>query len=181
MQKMTRLTDEKLVAAYASGDNTAFDTLLRRHQNRVFTYILNIVKNKDVADDIFQETFVKAIMTIRQGRYTDAGKFSAWITRIAHNLIIDYFRQEKSENTVSVDNDETDVLNRRDLSEENIEDVLVTGQINTDVRRIMESLPESQREVLDDAFLSEYEFQGDCRGYRRKHQHCPWAYALCCA
>lgn len=93
MQKMTRLADEKLVAAYANGDNAAFDTLLRRHQNRVFTYILNIVKNKDVADDVFQETFVKAIMTIRQGRYTDAGKFSAWITRIAHNLIIDYFRQ----------------------------------------------------------------------------------------
>ena len=127
--------------------NEAFDILLRRYEDRIFTYIINIVKNKDVADDVFQETFVKAIMTIRQGRYTDAGKFSAWITRIAHNLIIDYFRQEKSENTVSVDNDETDVLNRRDLSEENIEDVLVTGQINTDVRRIMESLPESQREV----------------------------------
>ena len=105
MQKMTKLTDEKLVTAYASGDNKAFDALLKRHQARVFTYIFNIVKNKDVADDIFQETFVKAIMTIKQGRYTDAGKFSAWITRIAHNLIIDYFRQEKSENTVSVDNE----------------------------------------------------------------------------
>ena len=77
MQKMTRLTDEKLVSAYANGDNKAFDTLLKSHQTRVFTYILNIVKNKDVADDIFQETFVKAIMTIKQGRYYDAGKFSA--------------------------------------------------------------------------------------------------------
>lgn len=159
MQKMTRLADEKLVAAYANGDNAAFDTLLRRHQNRVFTYILNIVKNKDVADDVFQETFVKAIMTIRQGRYTDAGKFSAWITRIAHNLIIDYFRQEKSENTVSVDNEDTDVLNRRDLSEENIEDVMVTGQINTDVRRIMDSLPDSQREVLDMRFYRNMSFK----------------------
>ncbi len=133
--------------------------MLRRHESRVFTYILNIVKNKDVADDIFQETFVKAIMTIKQGRYTDAGKFSAWITRIAHNLIIDYFRQEKSENTVSVDNDDTDVLNRRDLSEENIEDVLVTGQINTDVRRIMESLPDSQREVLEMRFYRNMSFK----------------------
>jgi len=159
MQKMTRLADEKLVAAYANGDNAAFDTLLRRHQNRVFTYILNIVKNKDVADDVFQETFVKAIMTIRQGRYTDAGKLSAWITRIAHNLIIDYFRQEKSENTVSVDNEDTDVLNRRDLSEENIEDVMVTGQINTDVRRIMDSLPDSQREVLDMRFYRNMSFK----------------------
>ena len=103
MQKINRLTDEMLVTAYAKGDNRAFDNLLRRHQSRVFTYILNIVKNRDIADDIFQETFVKAITTIKQGRYTDAGKFSAWITRIAHNLIIDHFRQEKSENTVSVD------------------------------------------------------------------------------
>lgn len=87
---MNRQTDEMLVNAYAKGDNTAFDILLRRHQGHIFNYILNIVKNKDVADDIFQETFVKAIMTIKQGRYTDAGKFSAWVTRIAHNLIIDF-------------------------------------------------------------------------------------------
>jgi RNA polymerase sigma-70 factor (ECF subfamily) len=159
MQKTVRLTDEHLVAAYANGDNNAFDTLLRRHQTRVFTYIFNIVKNKDIADDIFQETFVKAIMTIKQGRYYDAGKFSAWINRIAHNLIIDYFRQEKSENTVSVDNDDTDVLNRRDLSEENIEDVIITGQINTDVRRIMKSLPESQREVLEMRFYRNMSFK----------------------
>ena len=152
MQKLNRLTDEMLVTAYAKGDNRAFDNLLRRHQSRVFTYILNIVKNRDIADDIFQETFVKAITTIKQGRYTDAGKFSAWITRIAHNLIIDHFRQEKSENTVSVDQEETDMLNRRDLSDENIEDIMITGQINTDVCRIMDSLPELQREVLDMRF-----------------------------
>lgn len=152
MRNLTRLTDEKLVTAFFNGDNTAFDTLLRRHQQRVFTYILNIVKNKDIADDIFQETFVKAITTIKQGRYTESGKFSAWLMRIAHNIIIDYFRQEKSENTMSADQEETDVLNRRDLSEENIEDLLVTSQIHTDVRRIMESLPEAQREVLDMRF-----------------------------
>ncbi len=159
MQNISRNTDEMLVKAYADGDNQAFDTLLRRHQNRVFNYILNIIKNKDVADDIFQETFVKAIMTIKQGRYTDTGKFSAWLTRIAHNLIIDYFRQEKSENTVSVDQEETDVLNRRDLSEENVEDMLVTGQINTDVRRIMESLPDAQREVLEMRFYRDMSFK----------------------
>ncbi len=159
MQNISRKTDEVLVKAYADGDNQAFDTLLRRHQNRVFNYILNIIKNKDVADDIFQETFVKAIMTIKQGRYTDTGKFSAWLTRIAHNLIIDYFRQEKSENTVSVDQEETDVLNRRDLSEENVEDMLVTGQINTDVRRIMESLPDAQREVLEMRFYRDMSFK----------------------
>lgn len=159
MQNLNRMTDEKLVTAYINGNNEAFDTLLRRHQARLFTYILNTVKSKDTADDIFQETFVKAIMTLKQGRYTDAGKFSAWITRIAHNLIIDYFRQEKSENTVSADNSEADVLNRRDLSEENIEDLIVTDQIHTDVRRIMESLPESQREVLEMRFYRNMSFK----------------------
>ena len=159
MQKINRLTDEMLVTAYAKGDNRAFDNLLRRHQSRVFTYILNIVKNRDIADDIFHETFVKAITTIKQRRYTDAGKFSAWITRIAHNLIIDHFRQEKSENTVSVDQEETDMLNRRDLSDENIEDIMITGQINTDVCRIMDSLPELQREVLDMRFYRNMSFK----------------------
>ncbi len=159
MQNLNRQTDEKLVTAYADGNNEAFDVILRRYQDRIFTYIVNIVKNKDIADDIFQETFVKAITTIRQGRYTDSGKFSAWLMRIAHNLIIDYFRQEKSENTVSADQEEVNVLNRRDLSEENVEDLLVTSQIHTDVRRIMESLPESQREVLEMRFYRNMSFK----------------------
>lgn len=148
MQNNTKLPDDKLVAAYMKGDNEAFDQLLRRHQARVFAYIYSIVKKRDVADDLFQETFVKAIMTLKQGRYNESGKFSAWITRIAHNLIIDYYRQEKSENLVSTDHDEVDVLNRKDLSDVNIEDVLVSRQIHTDVRRIIDALPANQREVL---------------------------------
>ena len=159
MQKFTKLTDEMLVAAYAEGNNEAFDALLKRHEIRIFNYIYNIVKNKVVADDIFQETFVKAITTIKQGRYTDSGKFSAWITRIAHNLIIDYFRQAKSENTVSADQEDADVLNRRELAEENIEDMLVTSQIHTDVKRIIGSLPEAQREVLDMRFYRNMSFK----------------------
>lgn len=94
MQKMTNLTDEQLVRAYVDSNNEAFDTLLRRHQSKLFSYILRIVKNRDIADDIFQETFVKIIMTLKQGRYAESGKFGAWLTRIAHNLIIDHFRQE---------------------------------------------------------------------------------------
>lgn len=148
MQALLKLTDDQLVADYAKGNNEAFDVLLKRHQSRVYSYILHIVKNKDLAEDIFQETFVKAIMTIKQGRYTETGKFSAWISRIAHNLIIDYYRQEKSENTVSTDADDTDLLNRRDLCENNIEDYMVADQIHRDVRRIIKALPESQREVL---------------------------------
>ena len=148
MQQTTKLTDDQLVAAYAKGDNQAFDTLLKRHQSRVFSYIFSVVKNRDVADDIFQETFVKAITTIKQGRYSESGKFSAWISRIAHNLIIDYYRQEKSENTLSADDDTVDVLNRRELCDTNIEEVMVSEQIHTDVRKIIDALPDNQREVL---------------------------------
>lgn len=148
MQDKNKLTDDKLVAAYISGDNEAFDILLRRHQSRVFAYIYSIVKNRDLANDLFQETFVKAITTLRQGRYNESGKFSAWISRIAHNLIIDYYRQEKSENLLSADQEEVNVLNRKDLSDDNIEDVIVSKQIHEDVRRIIEALPESQKEVL---------------------------------
>lgn len=148
MQLLRKLTDDQLVAQYAKGSNEAFDALLSRHQSRVLSYILHIVKNRDLAEDIFQETFVKAIMTIKQGRYTENGKFSAWITRIAHNLIIDYYRQEKSENTISTDEDDMNLLNRKDLSEDNIEDAMVVEQIHRDVKRIVQALPESQREVL---------------------------------
>lgn len=148
MQVLTKFTDDQLVTSYAKGNNEAFDILLKRYQARVYSYIYHIVKNKDLAEDIFQETFVKAIITIKQGRYTENGKFSAWISRIAHNLIIDYYRQEKSENTVSTDEDDTDLLNRRDLCEENVEYHMVTDQIHKDVRRIIMALPESQREVL---------------------------------
>ncbi len=148
MQELNKLTDDLLVEAYASGNNEAFDTLLRRHQDRVFNYILRVVKDRDVADDIFQETFIKAIMTIKQGKYSANGKFSAWITRIAHNLIIDNFRQEKNENQVSTDVGAVDLLNNRELCEDNIEDLLVNTQIQEDVKKIVMALPESQREVL---------------------------------
>ena len=148
MAKLTALTDDKLVSLYADGNNEAFDTLLNRHQNRVFTYILRIVKDSEVANDIFQDTFVKAITTIKQNRYSEAGKFGAWITRIAHNLIIDYYRQERSENLQSCDLPDLDILNRKDLSEETIEDKLVTHQIHNDITRLVKALPELQREVL---------------------------------
>ena len=159
MQKKIQLTDEQLVAAYAAGDNEAFDALLGRHSDRVYTYIQRIVKDGALADDIFQETFVKAITTIKQGRYAESGRFSAWITRIAHNLIIDNFRQEKSDNTFSADTDDTDIYNRRDLADGNIEDSLIQEQIHTDVRRIMDSLPDPQREVIDMRFFRDMSFK----------------------
>ena len=148
MEMLIKQTDEQLVAAYANGNNEAFDALLNRHQTQVFSYIMRIVRNRDLANDIFQDTFVKAITTIRQGRYTDAGKFGAWVNRIAHNLVIDFYRQEKSENTTSTDEGEMDILNRADLSEGTVEDVIVNEQIRKDVRRIIRELPKTQRDVL---------------------------------
>ncbi|MBQ5697651.1 MAG: sigma-70 family RNA polymerase sigma factor [Muribaculaceae bacterium] len=142
------ITDDKLVASYAKGNNEAFDILLKRHQDKVFNYIFKIVKNEDIANDIFQDTFVKAIMTIKQGRYTENGKFPAWISRIAHNLIIDYYRQEKSENMQSCDVEDVDILNKKELSEETIEDVIITDQIHSDVKHLVKILPDLQREVL---------------------------------
>lgn len=148
MANNTTLTDEQLVKDYAQGTNEAFDTLLKRHQDRIFNYILRIVKNEDIANDIFQETFVKAIQTIRQGRYTENGKFPAWISRIAHNLIIDYYRQEKSENLQSTDLTDVNILNRKELCEQTIEDVMISDQIKADVKMLIKELPELQRQVL---------------------------------
>lgn len=159
MQKSVRLTDEALVASYAEGSNEAFDILLNRYRSKVFSYIFHIVKNQDVADDIFQETFVKIIMTIKQGRYVETGKFSAWVTRIARNLVIDYFRQEKSENLVSIDNDDVDLLNRRDLSDSTIEDNMVQTQICNDIRRLIHSLPDTQRNVIEMRFYQNMSFK----------------------
>ncbi len=141
-------SDEQLISLYVDGKNEAFDTLLERHKDRIYTYIYHSVKNDELADDIFQDTFVKAIMTIKQGRYTENGHFPAWITRIAHNLVIDYFRQTKAENLQSTDDEDSNVLNRKELSERNIEDDLVTFQIHNDVRRLIRALPGNQREVL---------------------------------
>lgn len=159
MQEMLKLTDEQLVKAYSNGDNKAFDVLLSRHQGKLFSYIMQIVKNKDLANDIFQETFVKAIMTIKQGRYVESGRFIAWLTRIAHNLIIDYYRQGKTENTVSNDDEDIDMLNRRDLCDRNIEDFMISDDIATDIRRIIMALPASQREVLIMRFYRNMSFK----------------------
>lgn len=159
MAKKLSMTDEQLVKAYAQGSNEAFDTLLKRHQNRVYNYILRVVKNEDLANDIFQETFVKAILTIKQGRYTDSGKFPAWITRIAHNLIIDYYRQEKSENLQSSDLEDVDILNRKELAEATIEDIIINDQIMNDVKYLIEELPELQREVLKMRYYQNLSFK----------------------
>ena len=141
-------SDEQLISLYVDGKNEAFDALLERHKDRVFTYIYHAVRNEELANDIFQDTFVKAIMTIKQGRYIENGHFPAWITRIAHNLIIDYYRQVKAENLQSTDDEDVNILNRKELADGTIEDSMVTTQIHNDIRRLVGALPANQREVL---------------------------------
>lgn len=153
------MADEQLVRLYAGGNDTAFDVLLARHQGKLFSYICFIVHNRDVAEDIFQETFVKAIITIRQGRYVETGKFLAWLTRIAHNLIIDFFRQERNENLISNDETDADLFNNVRLAETNIEMQMVTEQTLDDVRMLMERLPANQREVVYMRYYQELSFK----------------------
>lgn len=148
MDKLSNLTDEELVKKYAEGINEAFDVLLNRYKSKLFSYIYFAVKDRDLADDIFQDTFVKAIITIRQGRYTENGKFPAWITRIAHNLIIDHFRQEKNTNQISNEEAGFDLLNNPRYCDSNIEDKMIHSQIITDINKLIKYLPENQQEVV---------------------------------
>ena len=159
MEQYNMLTDDVLVARYTEGDNKAFDELLALYQSKLFNYIYFIVRNQEVAEDLFQETFVKAIVTIQQGRYTESGKFGAWLTRIAHNMIIDGFRQDRNENTISNDEFEIDLLNDADLCDDNIEMQMVNEQTLSDVRRLMDALPDNQREVVYMRFYQDLSFK----------------------
>lgn len=159
METLKKRTDEELVILYSEGNNQAFDILLKRYQNRLFNYIYFIVRNTELAEDIFQDAFIKAITTIKQGRYTENGKFPAWITRIAHNLIIDYFRQEKNENVISNDDSDIDLLNNINLSEGTIETAIIHRQIKNDVRELIKLLPDSQQEVVYMRFYQNLSFK----------------------
>lgn len=159
MENLRMMTDEELVVLYAKGNNNAFDILLSRYQSSIYSYINFIVHNKDLAEDIFQETFVKVIMTIKQNRYTESGKFKAWIMRIAHNLIIDNYRQERIENTISNDEVEVDLFNNMKLCDDSIEDHMVRQQALKDVRKLVEFLPENQREVLVMRYYQDLSFK----------------------
>ena len=152
-------TDEELVALYASGTDEAFDVLLERYKDRLYSYILYNVRNTDVADDIFQETFVKVVVTIRDGRYTESGKFFSWVTRIAHNLVIDFFRREKGENTVSTDETEVDILNNAKLAERSAQGMIDSEQTLVDLHLLINNLPDEQREVVQMHYFQEMTFK----------------------
>lgn len=159
MNTMKSKTDEELVAMYAKGNNSAFDALLNRYKHTIHTYIYFSVRDRDTTEDIFQETFVKVITTIKQGRYTESGRFKAWVTRIAHNLIIDYFRQERNANTISNDEVAVDLFNNMRLCEKTIEEMLINDQILEDVKKMIRFLPANQREVLEMRYYGELSFK----------------------
>ena len=159
MRNLTGLSDEELVRAYALGNNVAFDALLARHQQNLFSYILQMVRDRDLADDIFQETFIKAITTIRQNRYNELGKFAPWIFRIARNLVVDSFRADRTDMTMSADAAGYDILNRRDLADLTAEDMMIDLQIEEDIRSLIQALPDSQREVLQMRYYQDMSFK----------------------
>lgn len=148
MFKTEELSDNSLVNQFVDGDQAAIEILIARHKKRVFTYIILIVKNHHLAEDIFQDTFIKVIRSLKTGKYTENGKFISWVLRISHNLIIDHFRKEKLLNTTSNDDTSIDLFNSPKFSEENIEDKLVHEQITSDVRLLIEELPDDQKQVI---------------------------------
>ena len=160
MKNLNGMTDEELALSYVGGNNKAFDLLLSRTQSKLFSYILFVVHDQDRANDVFQETFVKVITKLHQGKYTNSGKFSAWLMRIAHNVIMDWYRDHRSENIVEP-NEENDLSNisSKDLLDSNIESEYVNTQVMSDVTRIMNQLPPSQRQVVYMRFYQDMSFK----------------------
>ena len=156
---LNSLTDEELALRYVAGNNRAFDELLRRNQSQLFTYILFVVRDRHVADDVFQETFVRAISKLQNNAYRTNGKFGAWLTRIAHNVMIDLFRSQKNKNVISIEDDTLTQLSARTLLANNIEAECINAQVLTDVKRMVDLLPPVQREVVFMRFYQQMPFK----------------------
>lgn len=160
MKNLNEMTDEELAISYIEGNNRAFDMLLSNNQRKVFMYILFVVRNRDVANDVFQDTFVKVITQLQQKRYVPNGKFSAWVMRIAHNEIMDWYRDQRNDKIVEApkDNDLSNV-GGADVTLNSIESHFVNNQVLADVKRMMNLLPASQREVVYMRFYQEMSFK----------------------
>ncbi len=142
------VSDYELITRFINGEQACFEQIIHRHKNKVFAYINMYIRDQALAEDIFQDTFLKVIQSVKAGKYSDNGKFLSWVMRIAHNLIIDHFRRLKQMNTISNDNYESDLFNSKRFAEDNVEDDMVRQQIHKDVRNIISSLPDDQREVV---------------------------------
>jgi RNA polymerase sigma-70 factor (ECF subfamily) len=142
------ISDYELIQRFINGEQSCFNQLIHRHKNKVYAYISLYIRDQALAEDLFQDTFLKVIQSVKTGKYQDNGKFISWVMRIAHNLIIDHFRRIKQMNTVSNDDYESDIFNSKKLSDSTIEDNLIRKQIQKDVRKMITYLPEDQREVV---------------------------------
>lgn len=145
--RQQKASDNELIALYLKGDERSLEDLIYRHKSRIYTSIYLLVKDKDLANDLFQDTFIKVINTLRSGNYHEEGKFLPWVVRIAHNLVIDYFRKEKRMPLVH-DTADDSVFRTIKMDEENIEDQMVSKQIHKEVRLLIDELPDDQREVV---------------------------------
>lgn len=160
MENISRLTDEELAISYVRGNNRAFDELLSRNQSKLFSFILFVVRDEDKANDLFQETFVKVITKLHQGRYVDSGKFGAWIMRIAHNVIMDWYREQRSRNLIEpTDENDLSNLSGNEILDSNVENRYVNDQIMVDVKNMMNMLPPTQREVVFMRFYQDLSFK----------------------
>ena len=159
MEKLKQMTDDMLVTLYLKGNNSAFDILLNRHQDRLFNYIYFLVRSREVAEDIFQETFVKAVRVIDQGRYTDQGRFLSWVMRIAHNQVIDHFRSQRKDHVINESEAGYDIIGTMRFSEPTTEDELVHGEMEQTIRDLIDLLPEEQQEVVRLRYYSKLSFQ----------------------
>ena len=153
------LSDQQLLSAYLSGDKNAISILIERHAKRVRDYIRMMVKNNEIADDIYQETFIKVVKFIDEGRYRDNGKFLSWVLRIAHNQAIDHFRQMKQQNNISEADAGYDILNAKKFADPSVEDKIVNEQIESDLRKLIEKLSEEQKEVVKMRYFDEMRFK----------------------
>ena len=153
------LSDRVLLNNYLSGDRSAISELIERHSQRVRSYIAMMVKNDDIADDIFQETFIKAVKVIDEGRYTDSGKFLSWVLRIAHNRVLDHFRREKHNRTINEKEAGYDMFSTIKLSEGSVEDSMVMSEMQATIRSLVAALPAEQREVVEMRYYAKLSFQ----------------------
>ena len=140
MFRSNELSDNELVQQFIDGDQNSLEILIRRHKSRIYSYILLIVKNQELAEDIFQDTFIKVIRSLKRGKYIENGKFISWVLRISHNLIIDHFRKEKLKGVISNDSSAVDIFNSQKFSEDTVEDELVTKQIFHEVKELIQEL-----------------------------------------
>ncbi len=155
---MLKLSDKELVDSYIAGKESALEVLINRHKSKIFSTIMFMVNDRDLAEDLFQDTFIKVINTLKAGRYNDEGKFFPWVQRISHNLVIDHFRKEKKMRTISP-NEDFDIFKVLKLSDENVQDFMVREQIEEDVRKLVTYLPEEQREVVEMRMYKDLSFK----------------------